>query len=282
MRLSTCFGSILIAAMAAACAAPTAEEDFARWDADLRRSGKLRADRAPIDAPYSRADLAENFGKIGFGSEFEIVDGRYTAIDIDEGAPLTRWGGPIRYGLFGDYMAGDVVGVESFAGRLHRATGLDIGPARGDPNLLIFFLDAAGREDVAHLFRSERDYAPLADLFRAWSNDAKWPCAAEFYYHAPDHARAYEIYFAVVYIRTEVTGISRRSCIEEEIAQSLGLARDDPSIRPSIFNDDEEFALMTDHDAALLRILYDPRLEPGMTAREALPRVREILALTGD
>jgi hypothetical protein len=49
-------------------------------------------------------------------------------------------------------------------------------------------------------------------------------------------------------------------------------------VRPSIFNDDGEFALLTEHDEHLLRILYDPRLKPGMTAEEAMPLVRRIVA----
>ncbi|MEL6217065.1 MAG: DUF2927 domain-containing protein [Pseudomonadota bacterium] len=167
--------------------------------------------------------------------------------------------------------------LPGFGLRLTQATGLEIRRAEQDPNMLIFFLDEVGRDQVGALFEREPEYRPLADLFSAWAADPKWPCSAEFYYHAPDRPDAYEIYFAVVYIRTEVTGLSRRSCIEEEIAQTLGLARDDPSLRPSIFNDDEEFALMTDHDAALLSLLYDERLRPGMTAATAMPIVRQIL-----
>ncbi len=259
------------------CAETGAAIDFARWDADLRAAGKLRADRAPIDAPYTKADLAANFAKIGFGSEFEIVDGAYRPVDAASDAPLTRWGGPIRYALFGAYDRADAAALAAFSARLSGATGLPISPAALEPNLLVFFLDRPGRAQVGELFAREPDYRPLTDLFDAWTADPKWPCAAEFYYHAPGARRAYEIYFAVVYIRAEVRGLSRRSCIEEEIAQTLGLARDDPSLRPSIFNDDEEFALMTDHDAALLSLLYDRRLRPGMTAREAMPIVRRIL-----
>lgn len=46
--------------------------------------------------------------------------------------------------------------------------------------------------------------------------------------------------------------------------------------RPSIFNDDEEFSLLTRHDELLLRILYDPRLRPGITEAEARPIVTTI------
>ena len=52
--------------------------------------------------------------------------------------------------------------------------------------------------------------------------------------------------------------------------------------RPSIFNDDEEFALLTGMDEAMLRILYNPLLVPGMTEAEARPIVFDLAArLTG-
>jgi len=275
-RMGTLFRLCLIAVLAGGCAAPV---DFARLDADLAAAGKLRADRNPADARFTHQDLADNFLRLGFGSEFEIVDGRYTALPVETSAPLTRWTGPVRYSLVGVADARDRIEVAAFVRRLHAATGLTFTPNDATPNLLVFFLDAEGRRRVAGTFRTTPAYRPLADLFDAWARDADWPCAAEFYYRPAGHPDAHEIYFAVVYIRDEVRGLSRRSCIEEEIAQTMGLARDDPAARPSIFNDDEEFALMTRHDAALLSLLYDPRLEPGMTAGEAVPVVRRILGL---
>ena len=47
----------------------------------------------------------------------------------------------------------------------------------------------------------------------------------------------------------------------------MGLPNDSPEARPSLFNDDLEFALLTEHDAILLRMLYDPRLRPGHDRR---------------
>ena len=268
----------LLLTLAACASAP----DFAQIDADLRAAGKLRADRTPRDAPYDRADLLENFRRIAFGSEFAIRAGRYAPLEPDATAPLTRWRGPVRYALLGRDTGGDAAAVAALTGRLADATGLAFAPAERRANMLVFFLDRPGRAGLSDRLAATPDYAPLLDLYRAWAADPAWPCAAEFYYHPPRHPRAFEIYFAVVYIRDEVEGLSRRSCIEEEIAQSLGLARDDPGARPSIFNDDEEFALMTAHDAALLGLLYDPRLEPGMTPAEALPVARRILGLEPD
>ena len=58
----------------------------------------------------------------------------------------------------------------------------------------------------------------------------------------------------------------------------MGLPNDSPTARPSIFNDDGEFGLLTTHDEMLLRILYDTRLTPGMTESEARPIIETIAA----
>lgn len=81
---------------------------------------------------------------------------------------------------------------------------------------------------------------------------------------------------AIALIRGEHPDLLRRSCVHEELAQAMGLVNDSPQARPSIFNDDEEFALLTRQDELMLRILYDPRLKPGMTPEEARPIVEEI------
>ena len=60
---------------------------------------------------------------------------------------------------------------------------------------------------------------------------------------------------AVAVIRAELPDRMRLSCIHEELAQGMGLANDSPDARPSIFNDDEEFAYLTTHDERMLRML---------------------------
>ena len=79
-------------------------------------------------------------------------------------------------------------------------------------------------------------------------------------------------------IRAEHPDLLRLSCLHEEIAQGLGLANDSPRARPSIFNDDEEYALLTRQDELMLRILYSPELRPGMSLAEAEPIVRMLAA----
>lgn len=74
---------------------------------------------------------------------------------------------------------------------------------------------------------------------------------------------------AVAIIRAEHPDLTRLACYHEELTQGLGLASDSANARPSIFNDDQEFALITDHDLLLLRLHYDPRLSPGMSQARA-------------
>jgi hypothetical protein len=77
-------------------------------------------------------------------------------------------------------------------------------------------------------------------------------------------------------IRTDTPDLLKTACIHEELAQGLGLANDSPRARPSIFNDDDEFATLTTMDGLMLEILYDDRLYSGMTLDQARPLLRQI------
>ena len=52
--------------------------------------------------------------------------------------------------------------------------------------------------------------------------------------------------------------------VHRYFAQALGLPNDSPTVRPTIFNDDEEFALLTVQDEMMLKILYNPALRPDI------------------
>ena len=66
-------------------------------------------------------------------------------------------------------------------------------------------------------------------------------------------------------------------CIVEETAQVLGLPNDaDGGVR-SVFNDADRATALSRLDRLLLALLYDPRLEPGLSRAETARRVRQIL-----
>ena len=55
-----------------------------------------------------------------------------------------------------------------------------------------------------------------------------------------------------------------RACVVEELTQVLGLPNDSDAVKPSIFNDQSRYFELTDHDRRMLKMLYDPRITPGM------------------
>ena len=85
-----------------------------------------------------------------------------------------------------------------------------------------------------------------------------------------------EIKSALIIIRSELPKLMRIACFHEEIAQSLGLTNDSHLARPSIFNDDDEFATLTKLDKILLQILYDNRLHSGVSRQNSSEIVRKI------
>ena len=47
--------------------------------------------------------------------------------------------------------------------------------------------------------------------------------------------------------------------------------------RNSIFNDDSRQQVLAPWDSLMIRILYDPRIRPGMNKVQALPIAREVV-----
>ena len=251
---------------------------YAKVEAGLKARGLMRIETDATDAPFSARQLAENFIRIALYDEYVAGPGGLFARETQ--SRLRRWEVPVRVALeFGDAVPAEVrrrdrAAVAGYVGRLGRAARhpMRLVPSGGNFHVLILTEDerrAIGPRLVqlvpgigAGAVRTI-ETMPMATfcLVYAFSEG-----------DAPDYSRA------VAVIRAEHPEALRLSCIHEELAQGLGLANDSPAARPSIFNDDEEFALLTRHDELLLRILYDPRLRPGMTEAEARPIVETIAA----
>lgn len=241
--------------------------------------GLLRQDGGGIDTPFTAALLERNFVQIALFNEY---DGTFTG--RGGASPLRRWATPVRMQtIFGagvprSQRAADATLVRNYASRLSRVSGHPVSVANA-PNFIVII---AGEDDRATALEEAARRIPGIDAtslrsLRDLPRDVY--CAVGVYSGGsdPDTYTA-----AVAVIRAENPDLLRLSCIHEELAQGLGLANDSPAARPSIFNDDDEFALLTTHDELLLRMLYDRRLQVGMRAIEARPIVRQIAAeLTG-
>ncbi|WP_255553510.1 MULTISPECIES: DUF2927 domain-containing protein [Roseobacteraceae] len=236
-------------------------------------SGLLRQDGGGPDTPFTSDMLARNFEEIVFFNE-------YASPGVRPGAPsaLRRWAAPVRIGIeFGasvppSQRTRDTNDVIAYARRLSQATGHPISVS-DNPNFLVFFVSEDDRAAALNA-RATRlpavnriNVGPVRDL----PSDAYCAVAA---YAGGAEKSTYTA--AVAVIRSENPDLLRLSCIHEELAQGLGLANDSPDARPSIFNDDDEFALLTGHDELLLGMLYDDRLRPGMGLVEAQPIVADL------
>ncbi|MEM1383733.1 MAG: DUF2927 domain-containing protein [Pseudomonadota bacterium] len=279
MRLSWTVPAMAAALSAAACAPTTTGESFDDIVFELVNNGKLRKERAPADAPFTNADLVRNFDRIAFGLEaqFETPGGDHDLI--------RRWDGPVRWRI--DRVSKPVEvetrlrAGQTFA-RLARATGIEIEATEdgSDTNFAILLLAPEDYSPLAARF-SEMGLEKLAAWARGFRSYAASPCVGVFI-PAPDkagegsNARG-RIAYVLVLIREGLAEDLFLACLEEELSQGMGLPNDHNEARPSIFNDLQEFAFLTEHDEFLLRILYHPRLRPGMPRDEAMALVPGIV-----
>ena len=249
---------------------------YARVERTLLSQGLLRSDGGGPDAPFTAAQLAANFMRIALYDE--LVDGGGSYVARQTPSELRRWAGPVRIEpVFGVTVpaarrTADSATIDAYARRLARVTGHPIRTVPRGGNFQVLYLNEDERRDPGTIMRA---YAPaISDT--AIRTVATMPRDVFCIVFAISDGRTPDYRQALAVIRAEHPDRLRRACIHEEIAQALGLPNDSPTARPSIFNDDEEFGLLTTHDEYLLNILYDPRLRPGMRAAEARPIVEAI------
>ncbi|MDH3667834.1 MAG: DUF2927 domain-containing protein [Paracoccaceae bacterium] len=257
--------------MLGACAAerPSAIY-YAAYEAEMRAAGHLRTDVAPVDASYTSEDLAQNFFRVALHHETDIS--RVAGEDNWTPNRLSRWEGPLNYQLLGTAITDwDRARIRALMARVAHLTGLTVREVPKGGNFLIA-VTVPGERDT---FERElhREEPVLAGIFSIWRRSPQMFCVART---TTRRKFTGSINRALVVIGSETRGLNREACYHEEIIQALGLHNDHPLVRPSIFNDDDEFALLTEHDERLLRMLFDPRLAPGMPASEAMPIARQI------
>nr|WP_261397147.1 DUF2927 domain-containing protein [Leisingera aquaemixtae] len=235
---------------------------------DLLTRGLLRTDGGGPDTPYDAEDLARSFEQLAFYDE-------YGGSGISGG--LGRWAGPVRIAAeFGpsvpaDRRRTDRDTVTEYAARLARITGHSISTVSGRANFHVIF---ASLDDSAFVAERVRELLPsisARDLSLLAAPPRSFYCLVVA---GGPQSDPLSYTRGVALIRAEHPDLVRKSCVHEEVAQGLGLRNDSPRARPSIFNDDDEFALLTSFDEKLLQMLYDPRLKTGMSLEEARPIIR--------
>jgi hypothetical protein len=251
---------------------------YARSERDLLSRGLLRTDGGGPDTPFTETDLLRNFERIVFYDEYAPGAG----FRASGGRPggLRKWTAPVRIGVeFGasvpeDQRATDRATLGDYAARLSRAARHPISVAARGANFHVLVMSEDDRPEGLARVRAlapDIDAATLG-VFRDMPRSIHCLVVA---FSGEGNPHSYDR--AIAWVRAEHPPLMRQSCFHEEVAQGLGLANDSPRARPSIFNDDDEFAWLTTHDEMLLRLLYHPDLRPGMMPDEARPILRRLL-----
>lgn len=251
---------------------------LARVQADLLIQGLLRVDGGGPDVPFSKRNLVDNFIRIALFDEYTNKGGQIVAHETE--SRLRRWEQPIRMKVeFGPSVplaqrTADHDNISRYIKRLSRLTGVPIRLTNVNPNYNVLILNEDERQAAGPHLQKLAPGIGNASLQAVTDMSRSTLCLVLAY---SDNTNKSSYAKAVAVIRGEHPDLLRLSCFHEELSQGLGLANDSPSARPSIFNDDEEFGLLTNHDELLLQILYDSRLQAGMTQQQARPIV-EIIA----
>ena len=257
-------------------ASEAARVHYARVQTDLLSRGLMRTDGGVGDAPFTDRMLAENFVRIALYDEYTRTPQGLVPSPVQ--GRLRRWEQPVNVALrFGasvpaERQATDSARIASLLGRLQAISGHPIRLSESQPNFFIHIVNEDERRALGPVIRATLPGLGASDISGITDMSRSTYCLV--YALSNGKGSTYAKAFAV--IRAEHPDLMRLSCIHEEITQGLGLGNDSPTARPSIFNDDEEFALLTPMDELMLKMLYSPRLAPGMTEADARPIVQEL------
>lgn len=209
-----------------------------------------------------------NFERIVFYDEYSSAIGTRRSTS----GHLRRWQDPVQIDVeFGASVPTaqrhkDAELLNRYVARLARITGHSITRSQTNTNFDVLIV---GEDDKVQLASRLQTLAPSISK-ETLAFLVNMPLSIECSVLAfSSSGNPYAYTRAIAIIRSELPDLLRQSCIHEEIAQGLGPANDSPEARPSIFNDDDEFALLTNHDELLLKMLYDPRLDIGTPTEDA-------------
>ncbi len=183
-------------------------------------------------------EVADAFREVALGSEYPADPAQAANTRV------RKWVSPITYRVEGSPTAEDRAVLEGYFARLAALEGLPpLRPAEPgeEANFLVTFLPP---EDFLRA-------CPNADAatnghMTVWWNDAL------------------ELTRAEVHIRSDIDQATRSPVILHELTQSLGMPQDSGRESSILYCGDLQVTQLSDLDWLLLRILYCPRISPGM------------------
>lgn len=237
----------------------------------------------PHVGPMTRERFLAVFEAVVFGDIRNAERVGETRPTLDGQQYLSKWTGPVRIAVFGAASDENIEELELHAKLLSSLTRLSISVVDArDPQKN---LKAVDDFEIASIFSEVNDLfgylslmpltAGLAvelavEIRRALRNNpTELTCVAWAFGVTKQK-------FAITFIRSDLSKPAQSSCVVEETTQVLGLPNDVYGT-DSVFNDDGRYHELTELDKKLIWILYDPRMKTGLTQREAMRTLRQIL-----
>mgnify|MGYP006423833345 FL=1 len=264
-----------------AFAAETSRQLRQRYDhlaTGLIAEGLLRTDAGSNSPRATPKALTELFNSLAFYDEYEPSSGFQPAQVTP--TVLSKWQRPVKINLhFGPSLSPetrvkDTQFLSDYATQLSDITRHPIELTTELGNFHVVVVDEVHRMNMVQNLRKKDVLVPpnIQQVIQRMPADIHCMVLTFSARHSPHiHEQALAV------IRAEHPPMLKKACFHEEIAQGLGLHNDNPAAHPSIFNDDDEFAFLTNQDALLLRVLYDPRLPAGIELQEAQPLLKQLI-----
>lgn len=213
--------------------------------------------RQPI--PWTADSLADDFIDLQFQTEWGSAH-----------QSLLRWPGPVEVALVGSELAAyrdDVADLVNLIGRSAPSLHLTLTDQPDDAEITIRTAPKAEMKEVANTALCF--FAPVSLDWEAYkAADARGETSWD---------GVEELTAVTIYIPANSAPHVFRICFIEEIMQALGPGNDLYRLEDSGFNDDEVHVSPTAFDLLMLRVLYDPALQPGMSKAEARAAARAVL-----
>lgn len=208
--------------------------------------------RLPKDAA-----ILEGFETVIFGAELRGT--------FSDDSYLKRFAVPVRFRIESKAKLDRAPAIRAFVRQMGRQIAhLDTG--------------MAGREESANFVVHVVDRADYQKVGREIYRNP--------FYRVPGNCIVRSVYGRGGISRSEAILVSDegealfRRCLVEELLQGLGPLNDDADAAQSVFNDTSLLTSFGGYDRLILNMLYDRRLEPGMSRKAAEPLLPKILAET--
>lgn len=201
--------------------------------------------------PLPELDMVERFRLVGFRD------------DMGQPISLRKWTDPLLVSTRNASLEQRAM-VEEHVALLGSLTGLEARMEADQPNMIV-------------LFGTEEELQPHLDN---WAQGGDRLGVAGFY-RSDCFAMAGRmdgVRFARAFIRSDQPESEIRLCIVQEMTQALGLIGDTDGRWDTNFASWGGADHLTEADRTLIKILYDDRLQHGMSEWIGMPIVRQIVA----